>query len=62
MSAAYRIELFRGANRQFYWRLRHRNRNILATSEGYTRRASAARAAERLAAALRFVQVAEVRT
>lgn len=52
----YRIELFRGKDRQHYWRIVHRNRNILATSEGYTRRASAARAAERLAAALRFVQ------
>ncbi len=58
----YRIELFRGANRQHYWRIVHRNRNILATSEGYTRRASAARAAERLAAALRFVQVTEVQS
>lgn len=58
----YRIELFRGVNRQWFWRISHRNRNILATSEGYTRRASAARAAERLAAALRFVQVTEVQS
>lgn len=58
----YRIELFRGKDRQHYWRIVHRNRNILATSEGYTRRASAARAAERLAAALRFVQVTEVQS
>ena len=56
----YRIELFRGVNRQWFWRIAHRN--ILATSEGYTRRASAARAAERLAAALRFVQVIEVQS
>ena len=58
----YRIELFRGQNRQHYWRIVHRNRNILATSEGYSRRASAVRAAERLAAALRFVQVTEVQS
>ncbi len=56
----YRIQLFRGADRQWYWRLRHRNGNILATSEGYTRRTTAARGAERLAQALRFVQVEDV--
>lgn len=56
----YRIELFRGKDRQHYWRIVHRNGNILATSEGYTRRTTAARGAERLAQALRFVQVEDV--
>ena len=58
----YRIELFRAKNRAWHWRLKHRNGNILTTSEGYSRRASAVRAAERLAAALRFVQVTEVQS
>lgn len=30
----YRLELFRGENGRWYWRLQHRNGNKLATSEG----------------------------
>jgi len=62
MSAAYRIELFRGVNRQWYWRIRARNGRVLASSEGYTRRASAEQTAGRLASHMRSVRVAEVRT
>lgn len=62
MTAVYRIELFRGQNRQWYWRIRARNGRVLASSEGYTRRASAEQAAGRLASNMRSVQVAEVRS
>jgi uncharacterized protein YegP (UPF0339 family) len=32
----YKIEVFTGKDNQTYWRIRHKNGNILATSEGYT--------------------------
>lgn len=60
MSAAYRIELFCGVNRQWYWRIRHRNGRVLASSEGYTRRASAEQTAGRLASHMRSVRTVEV--
>lgn len=60
MSAAYRIELFRGVNRQWYWRIRARNGRVLASSEGYTRRASAEQTAGRLASNMRSVRTVEV--
>lgn len=45
MSAAYRIELFRGKDRQHYWRIVHRNRNILATRRAGAQRRRSARPA-----------------
>lgn len=38
----------------FFWRLRHKNGNKLATSEAYTRKATARRVALRVALAGRF--------
>ena len=51
----YRIELFKGKDRQWYWR---RNGRVMAVSEGYTRRVSALRAARRLQAG-EIVEVAQ---
>ncbi len=42
------IEVFEGKNGWFY-RLRNRNRHILATSESFTRKATAVRMARNLA-------------
>jgi uncharacterized protein YegP (UPF0339 family) len=44
------FEVFEGADRQWYWRLRAANGEIAAQSEGYTRRPDAARAALELPA------------
>lgn len=42
------IEVFEGADGRFYWRLKAANHEIIAQSQGYTRRWSAKRAAHRL--------------
>lgn len=45
----YRIELFTGNGQQpYYWRLRHRNGNILCTSEGYANRSDRTEVAHKL--------------
>ncbi len=50
----YTIELFTGKGKhKFYWRIKARNGNILATSEGYARKCDRTRVANRLAKALR---------
>ena len=41
-------EIFKGKDSQWYWRLVAANDKIVAQSEGYTRRGSAIRAAERM--------------
>lgn len=40
-----RFEIFQGKYRQWYWRLKARNNQIVAQSEGYTRKHGAYRAA-----------------
>lgn len=47
-----RFEIFQGKNGQYYWRLKSRNNQIVAQSEGYTRRNGAERAAAKIAADL----------
>lgn len=42
------FEYFQGRNRQWFVRERHRNGEIVMQSEGYTRKDSAKKAAERL--------------
>lgn len=41
------IDIFKGADRQWYWHARARNGQVIAASEAYTRRASAVRGAKR---------------
>jgi uncharacterized protein YegP (UPF0339 family) len=41
------IEVFKGTDGQWYWHLRAGNGEIVTQSEGYTRKASALRAAKR---------------
>jgi hypothetical protein len=41
------LNIFKGADKQWYWRAKARNGQIIAQSEGYTRRASAVRGAKR---------------
>lgn len=40
-----RFEIFQGKNGQWYWRLKARNNQIVAQSEGYTRKHGAWRSA-----------------
>lgn len=40
-----RFEIFQGRNAQWYWRLKAKNNQIVAQSEGYTRKHGAFRAA-----------------
>lgn len=49
-----RFEVFQGKNGQYYWRLKARNNQIVAQSEGYTRKHGAKRSAEAVANALFF--------
>jgi len=44
----YHIEIFKGGNEQWFWRIRSYNNNILATSEGYESNQSATEVAEKL--------------
>lgn len=57
----YKVEVFKGAHKQWYWRIVHRNKNILATSEGYTRKASAMTVARRVAGQMTLVDVEAAR-
>ena len=43
-----KIRVFQGNDGQWYWSLKARNGQVMAQSEGYTRRQGAMRAAERL--------------
>lgn len=52
MKAIYSIEVFRGKDRQWYWRCRHCNGNILATSEAYKNKRDAVKIGAHLRAAL----------
>lgn len=47
MTPRYRIEVFPSSGASFYWRIRSRNGQILATSEAYTSRRHARRTADR---------------
>lgn len=47
------IEIFRAKNSQYAFRLKHRNGNILASSETYTRKANAMNGAYAFVRALR---------
>lgn len=31
----YRVEIFKGEDKQWYWRIRHTNTQIICVSEGY---------------------------
>jgi uncharacterized protein YegP (UPF0339 family) len=50
----YHIEIFKGQNEQWFWRIRSYNNNILATSEGYESKQSAKEVAEKLQNHLEF--------
>lgn len=50
----YHIEIFKGQNEQWFWRIRSYNNNILATSEGYETKQSATEVAEKLQSNLEF--------
>ena len=50
----YHIEIFKGQNEQWFWRIRSFNNNILATSEGYESKQSAKEVAEKLQSHLEF--------
>lgn len=50
----YHIEIFKGQNEQWFWRIRSYNNNILATSEGYETKQSATEVAEKLQSHLEF--------
>lgn len=41
------LNVYKGKDKQWYWRAKARNGQILAQSEGYTRRASCVRGAQR---------------
>lgn len=45
---AYKFEIFKGNNGDFYWRFKSGNGEKMAGSEGYTTKASAKKAAETL--------------
>lgn len=57
MTAAYRIELWRGRDGLYWWRVKHRNGQIVLISEGYRRRSSAIRSAQRLIAGIGAAQI-----
>ena len=49
MKPTYTFETFQGRNGDWYWRVTHRNGNIVAAAgEGYRRRGTAVRSAQRL--------------
>jgi len=43
----YTIEVFKGSDEQYYWRIKHNNENTLVTSEGYVSKAGAIEVAMR---------------
>ena len=53
----YKIELFKGEDGQYYWRIKSTNGNTLATSEGYTTKQSALSVAENLFAELCYSEL-----
>jgi uncharacterized protein YegP (UPF0339 family) len=50
----YWIQLFKGENQEWFWRIKSVNGQILATSEGYTRKESAKEVAQNLHKCLVF--------
>jgi uncharacterized protein YegP (UPF0339 family) len=50
----YTVEVFAGQHEGWFWRIRHQNGEILATSEGYSSAAKASQTAERIARAAGF--------
>lgn len=53
-SKTYAVELFIGASGKWYWRLRHENTEILATSEAYSAREKAEKTGKTFADAVRL--------
>lgn len=47
-----KITVFKGKDSQWYWNLKARNGQVMAQSEGYTKKANAERAADRMDALL----------
>lgn len=53
----YHIEIFKGQNELWFWRIRSYNNNILATSEGYETKQSATEVAEKLQSHLEWSMI-----
>jgi uncharacterized protein YegP (UPF0339 family) len=56
---SYYVQLFKGKNQEWFWRIRSRNGQILATSEGYTTKQSAQEVAQNLHNSLVFSEYYE---
>ena len=56
---SYYVQLFKGENQEWFWRIRSRNGQILATSEGYTTKQSAQEVAQNLHKCLVFSEYYE---
>lgn len=50
----YWVEVFHNEQKEWYWRIRSANGQILATSEAYTTKQSAVEVSERLSQSLAF--------
>jgi uncharacterized protein YegP (UPF0339 family) len=48
IKTSYWVQLFKGENQEWFWRIKSINGQILATSEGYTRKESAKEVAQNL--------------
>ncbi len=55
-------QIFKGEDKQWYWRLVGKNGETVASSEGYTRRANAIKAAKRMPELAQTTVIAEVIT
>ena len=56
----YWVEIFNNEQKQWYWRIRSANGQILATSEAYTTKQSAHEVAEKLHKSLLFSELIEI--
>lgn len=56
----YWVEVFHNEQKQWYWRIKSANGQILATSEGYTTKQSAYEVAENLHKCLLFSELIEI--
>lgn len=56
----YWVQLFKGKDHQWFWRITSRNGQILATSEGYTTKESAKEVAQNLQKCLVYSEYIEL--
>ena len=56
----YWVQLYKGTDQQWFWRITSRNGQILATSEGYTTKESAKEVAQNLTKCLVYSEYIEL--